>query len=355
MSDIAVVIPCYRVTRHVLAVIRAVPPEVSLIVCVDDACPDESGRHIEEASVDARVVVLRHEKNQGVGGAMVTGYRAALARDARVIVKVDGDGQMDPRLIPAFVAPIVGGFADYTKGNRFYRPESLTGMPWKRLAGNAALSFMSKFSSGYWNIFDPTNGYTAIHAAVLRQVPLDRLNKRYFFESDLLFRLSTVRALVLDIPMDAVYGSEQSNLTISRIFSLFLAGHTRNFVKRIGYNYFLRDFQIASIEWLLGPLLLAFGVIFGLDKWLASIASGETASAGTVMLAALPIIVGLDMLLSAINFDVQNVPRRAIHIDLLRHPTGSLVQSAVATTGAIDEAHTARPRARSPRRGEADA
>jgi dolichol-phosphate mannosyltransferase len=333
-GGVAVVIPCYRVTRHILGVIAAVPPQVSLIVCVDDACPDNSGRHIEDGNHDPRVVVLRHETNQGVGGATITGCRAALARGARIIVKVDGDGQMDPRLIPAFVTPIADGLADYTKGNRFYRPENLAGMPWKRVAGNAALSFLSKLSSGYWNIFDPTNGYTAIHAEVLGLVPLDKLSERYFFESDMLFRLSTVRAVVLDIPMEAVYGTERSNLVINKILLLFLVGHMRNFIKRIAYSYFLRDFQIASIEWLLAPLLLGFGLVFGLEKWFTSIASGETASAGTVMLSALPIIVGLQLLLSAINFDVQSVPRRAIHLDLQRYPATNSLSPARADTPA---------------------
>jgi dolichol-phosphate mannosyltransferase len=329
-GGVAVVIPCYRVTRHVLAVIAAVPPQVSLIICVDDACPEKTGRHIEEGNRDPRVVVLHHESNKGVGGAMVTGYRAALARGMRIIVKIDGDCQMDPRLIPEFITPIADGLADYTKGNRFYRPESLAGMPWNRVVGNAALSFMSKLSSGYWNIFDPTNGYVAIHAEVLRLVPLDKLSERYFFESDLLFRLSTIRAVVLDIPMDAVYRTERSNLTINKVVLLFLGGHIRNFAKRIAYSYFLRGFQIASIEWLLAPPLLAFGLAFGLENWFASVASGETASAGTVMLSALPIIVGLQLLLSAINFDVQSVPRRAIHIELQRYPATGWLSPAVA-------------------------
>jgi dolichol-phosphate mannosyltransferase len=313
---VAVVIPCYRVTAHVVDVIAAIPPDVLCVICVDDGCPDGSGKQIEGAGFGDRVSVLYHDSNQGVGGAMATGYRAALATGATVVVKVDGDGQMDPRLIPAFVAPIIEGVADYTKGNRFYRPESVIGMPIRRLLGNAILSFVSKFSTGYWNIFDPNNGYTAIHGDVLRQLPLEKLSKGYFFEADLLFRLSTVRAVVLDIPMNALYAGERSNLSIQRILGPFLLGHLRNFIKRLAYNYYLRDFNIASIEWVLGPSLILFGVIFGLSNWSESAETGMTASAGTVMLSALPIIVGVQMLLSAINFDVQNVPRRPVHLDL---------------------------------------
>lgn len=336
---IAVVIPCYRVMPYVFGVIAAVPPDVSFIICVDDACPDNSGKQIEEADLDARVVVLYHEQNLGVGAAMATGYRAALERGATIVVKIDGDGQMDPQLLPAFVAPIAEGLADYTKGNRFYRPESVSGMPVRRLIGNAVLSFMSKFSTGYWNLFDPNNGYTAIHADVLRQLPLAKLSKRYFFESDLLFRLSTVRAVVLDVPMDAVYASERSNLAISRVLGSFLIGHLRNFFKRLIYSYFLRDFNVASIEWVLGPSLVLFGCIVGLINWIDSSESGITASAGTVMLSALPIIVGLQMLLSAINFDVQNVPRRAVHLDFRMRPVAASREMA----GAIEASKSRTP------------
>src|SRR5882672_724159 len=334
-SSIAVVIPCYRVMPYVFAVIAAVPPDVSLIICVDDACPGGSGKQIETADLDARVVVLYHEQNQGVGAAMATGYRAALERGATIIVKIDGDGQMDPRLLSAFVAPIAEGLADYTKGNRFYRPESVSGMPIKRVIGNAILSFMSKFSTGYWNLFDPNNGYTAIHADVLRQLPLSKLSKRYFFESDLLFRLSTVRAVVLDVPMDAVYATEKSNLAIKKVLGSFLLGHLGNFGKRLVYAYFLRDFNVASIEWVLGPSLLLFGCVIGLINWIDSSQTGVTASAGTVMLSALPIIVGLQMVLSAINFDVQNVPRRAMHRHLRMRPVAAFweVAGAIETNG----------------------
>ena len=140
------------------------------------------------------------------------------------------------------------GEADYTKGNRFTSLNDLAQMPGLRTFGNAVLSFAAKASTGYWNIFDPTNGFTAIHTAVLAQIPLDRVAERYFFESDMLFRLSIARARVLDMPMSAVYGMEKSNMKIARIILPFAAGHLRNLLKRIFYNYFLRDFHVASLE-----------------------------------------------------------------------------------------------------------
>jgi dolichol-phosphate mannosyltransferase len=311
--SIAAVIPCHRVKARVLGVIQAMPPSVRWIYCVDDGCPEQSGAFIEANATDQRVVVLYNPENRGVGGATITGYHRALADGAEIIVKIDGDGQMDPRLLAKFVEPIRRAASDYTKGNRFFRLEGVHDMPLSRLLGNALLTFMSKLSSGYWNIFDPTNGFTAIHAAVLRQLPLDKISPRYFFESDMLFRLSTVRAVVTDVPMEAVYGNQHSGLVIHRIMLPFLAGHVRNFLKRIFYNYFLRDFQIASIEWVLGPMLALGGFIFGLQGWIAGLATDTPATAGTVMIAALPIIVGIQMILGALNYDIQNTPQRPLH------------------------------------------
>jgi dolichol-phosphate mannosyltransferase len=310
---IAVVIPCYRVKDQILSVLKRIGSEVERIYVVDDACPQQSGRHVLAQCNDPRVVVLFHEINEGVGGAVITGYRRAAEDGAQVIVKIDGDGQMAPELVADFVRPILDGRADYTKGNRFYNVEDVRSMPPLRLMGNAALSFMTKLSAGYWHVFDPTNGYTAISATVVQVLPLHKLARRYFFESDMLFRLGTFHACVLDIPMAAVYGGEQSNLKLRRVFFPFLLGNLTNMVKRICYGYFLRDFSIASLELLVGLAFLLFGCIFGLYKWIASATTGVPATTGTVMLAALPVILGIQFLLSFVAFDVAATPQRAIH------------------------------------------
>ncbi len=309
---IAVVIPCYRVRAHILGVLARIGPEVALIYPVDDACPEQSGDFITAECADPRVRVLRHSANQGVGGAMVTGYRRACADGADVIVKIDGDGQMDPTLLAQFTAPILAGRADYTKGNRFFDINALKPMPPVRVFGNAALSFLTKLSSGYWSLFDPTNGYTAIHAKLLDFIPLDSLPRRYFFESEMLFRLGTLRACVADIPMAAVYGAETSNMNIKSVIPEFLRGHARNFGKRLIYNYFLRDFSIASLELIFGLLLIGFGGSAGLYFWIHNSLHNITTSSGTVMLAALPIIIGLQLLLSFIGYDIARVPTSAI-------------------------------------------
>ena len=199
------------------------------IYCIDDGCPDRTGELIERECSDLRVQVLYHQENRGVGGATMTGYRRALRDGAEIVVKIDGDGQMNPESLPRFVRPILEGQADYTKGNRFYLLSNLTGMPKKRILGNAALSFMTKLSTGYWRNFDPTNGYTAVDASVLALLPLEKIDQGYFFESDMLFRLSTVRAVVQDIPERAVYRTETSHLSIPKNIPLFLFKHTRNF------------------------------------------------------------------------------------------------------------------------------
>ena len=311
--SIAVVIPCYRVQKHILDVLEKIPDAVTNIYCVDDACPDKSGDIIEKEAKDKRIKVLRHKENQGVGGAMVTGYRAALEDKNEIIIKLDGDGQMDPRLIPQFIAPIQSGECDYTKGNRFYYIDNVKAMPPIRLFGNAVLSFMTKLSSGYWHLFDPTNGYTAIHANILKNMQLSKLDKRYFFEIDILFRLNLLRANVQDIPMKAVYEDEESNLEIKKIILPFLTKHIRNIFKRIVYNYFLRDFSVASVEIFLALPLIIFGFFFGISKWIESSVEGVASSAGTVMLSALPILVGIQFLLSFLNFDIGNTPKTPIH------------------------------------------
>lgn len=311
-TTIAVVIPCFRVRKHILRVIAEIGDEVQQIVVVDDACPDESGKWVIEQCRDPRVEVLFHEANQGVGGAVMTGYRHAIAAGACVIVKIDGDGQMDPALLPRFVTPILRGEADYTKGNRFYDLRHIARMPGRRLFGNAVLSFMAKFSTGYWDIFDPTNGYTAISARVAAALPHERISRRYFFETDLLFRLGTLRAVVMDVPMDANYGDEVSNLKIGAVFGEFLSKHVRNFGKRLFYNYLLRDLSVASLELLFGVVLIAFGTSYGAYHWWQSIETGQGAPTGTIMLAAMPVLVGLQLVLAFLAYDIASVPRHPI-------------------------------------------
>lgn len=310
---IAVVIPCYKVQGKVLDVIARIGPEVANIYVVDDGCPERAGDLVEREVRDPRVRVIRHEQNRGVGAATLTGMTQAVADGAEILVKLDGDGQMDPALIPNFIAPIARGEADYSKGNRFFAPEYLRGMPAARIFGNGVLSFITKLSSGYWSIFDPTNGYLAMHAAVFSLLPKEKIAPRFFFESDLLFRLNLVRANVVDIPLRAKYADEKSNFRARNIVLPFLWYLLRNFAKRIVYSYFVRDFSIGSIYLLFGLPIFLFGIVFGLSEWVWHVRSAALASAGTVMVAALPIIVGFQLLLAFFTYDITNVPRTSLH------------------------------------------
>lgn len=314
---VAVVIPCYKVTRHILGVIEAIGPEVSAIYCVDDACPESSADLIERQNTDARVKVVRRAENGGVGAAVLSGYAQAVADGMDVMVKIDGDGQMDPLLLPHFVNPILRGEADYTKGNRFWDLTQIRQMPWIRRVGNLGLSFLAKASTGYWDTFDPTNGYTAIHARVAERLPVDAISKRYFFETDVLFRLNTMRAVVADVPMDARYGDEESNLSVGKVLGEFAVKHLRNLLKRIAYNYYLRDLSIASFELIAAATLLFGGATYGGWHWWQAASQDVPSPVGTVVLPAIALVSGLQFLLAFIGYDIAAVPRRALHGSLV--------------------------------------
>ena len=311
-AKVAVVIPCYPLRRHILEVLANIPISCQAIYVIDDACPDHTGDFVESSISDPRVHVIRHAQNMGVGGATLTGMERAFGDGAAIVVKLDGDGQMDPTLLARFATPLLRGEADYAKGNRFFALEDLAGMPRVRLWGNAALSFISKLSSGYWSIFDPTNGYIAIHRTTFQCLPIGRVDKRFFFESDMLFHLNLLRAVVIDIPIRAIYGDEVSNLSIASNVGRFVHKHIRNCASRLFYTYVLRDFSIASIYLILSPPLLLFGFIFGLERWLHLAYKGVEATAGTVMLASLPIILGAQMMLAFVSLDIGNVPRHPL-------------------------------------------
>jgi len=309
---IAVVVPCFRVRRQVLQVIGSIGIDVERIYAVDDFCPEQSGALIEQQCTDPRVRVLRHAENQGVGGATVTGYREALADGADIVVKVDGDGQMDPAMISRLTRSIASGAADYAKGNRFYDLEHVRAMPRLRLFGNAVLSLINKVVSGYWNVMDPTNGFTAIHRAALMAIPLAKLDRGYFFESDMLFRLYTIRAVVRDVPLPSRYGDETSSLRVGRVAAIFPLKYLRAMIKRLFYAYFLRDFNAGTLQLSLGLLIGAAGAVFGIASWIHSVITGIPATAGTVMLAGLPVLAGLQFLIGALHYDIESIPREPL-------------------------------------------
>ena len=304
---VCVVIPAHKAQREILGVLEQIPDVVSRIIVVDDGCPNGTGKLVQEKSKDKRVEVVFNKENLGVGGAMVAGYRKALEQNHQIIIKLDGDGQMDPSRIPQLIGPIIRGQADYAKGNRFDSLEDLEQMPKIRIFGNAALSIMSKVSSGYWRITDPTNGFTAIDKTVLERVHLGKLRKGWFFESDMLFRLAIIKAKVQDVPMVASYGNERSNLNIRKVIYEFPMRHAVNLFKRIFYLYYLREWSVGSIELPLSAILFLVGAIQGFFFY--SSVGQQTSDDFSGVLFLLFTVAGIQFFLAFIQTDVQAEPK----------------------------------------------
>lgn len=306
---IGIVIPTYKAKDYIQSVIDGIPDWVDHIIIVDDRCPQNSGSFIlENYKNELRVLVIFNTNNQGVGGATITGYKKALDLGCKIIVKMDSDAQMDPVYLSKLIDPLVDEEAGYAKGNRFVDFEALSSMPRMRLMGNSALSFMVKAASGYWNIMDPTNGYTAISANELIKLKLDSISKRFFFESDMLINLNIQNTVICDVPIPALYGNEKSSLNIWNTIFKFPPKLIKGAIKRFFFKYIIYDFNMASMYTLIGFPLLIWGIAFGLFKWIQNSYLGIETPTGTVMLAVLPLILGTQFLLAAINIDIDSTP-----------------------------------------------
>lgn len=307
-SRIAVVIPAHNEAQHIGQVVRTTPEFVDDIIVVDDASRDNTAE-VARQSGDPRLIVLQTETNCGVGGAIELAYRKGLELDAQVLVKMDGDGQMLPEYLPALLDAVLESGYDYAKGNRFLASESLGFMPRHRLFGNVVLTFLTKLASGYWHIFDPQNGYTAIKSDVLRTLDLNRVHKRFFFENDMLVQLNMHGCRVKDVAIPAYYGTEESDLNVLGIGVTFPFLLLRKFFHRVYQKYVLRDFSPIALFLFVGVLLFGWGVIYGAVKWIEAIATGHPTPTGTIMLVVLPLILGFQLLLQAIVLDINETPR----------------------------------------------
>lgn len=303
---IAAVVPAYKEERMISTVIETMPGFVDHIVIVDDCSPDDTSGVVERAS-NSRVTLIRHEVNQGVGGAIITGHHVAMELGADINVIMAGDAQMDPAYLPQLLDRVtVEGFG-FAKANRFFAPESFEGMPRYRVFGNIMLSFMTKMTSGYWHLFDPQNGYTAIRTEVLRRLPLHSVSRRYSFENDLLIHLNILQVSAIDVPIPAVYADEVSSIKLGRVIPELLNLLFRGFWRRIWYRYVLWSFSPIALLLVAGLILFGFGL--GVAVWVCfQIAGSVVATAATVMLAALPLMLGTQMLLSALQLDIQASP-----------------------------------------------
>ncbi len=321
-ARVGVVIPAYRVAAQIERVIAGLPPWIESVIVVEDASPDETAGIVARLA-DPRVTLLRHPQNRGVGGAMKTAFAEALRQGLDIAVKMDGDDQMDPAHLASLVQPLVDGRADVVKANRYTSLKSLRGMPLVRVLGNGGLTFLVKLASGYWNMFDPANGYIALRTGLIERMDVESLPERYFFESGLLIELGIQRAVVQDVAIPARYAEEHSSLSPLRVLLEFPPRLLWGFARRVFWRYFVHDFTAVSVFLLLGLPMVLFGAGFGAWQWFLLQRTGQYASAGIVMLAAMPIILGVQLLLQAVALDIQGVPRAPLFPPLRRAPAAN--------------------------------
>ena len=303
---IAAVVPAHNESAHIARVITTMPELVDLIVIVDDCSTDDTYDRAVAVG-DPRVTVIQHEENQGVGGAIITAHRTAMELGADVDVVMAGDGQMDPDYLPALLDPIVHEGYGFTKANRFYSSTSFQGMPKNRIFGNVVLSFMTKMSTGYWNLFDPQNGYTATTRQVLERLDLDRIKRGYEFENDWLLNLNILGVRARDVPVPAVYGEEVSGMRLGKVVPAITSLLVKGFWKRITLKYVIEGFHPIALLLFVGLLFTAWGLLSGLALAIWSIGP-ETSSTATVLASVVPLLMGFQMLLTALQLDIQATP-----------------------------------------------
>lgn len=304
-NSIAVVIPCYKVEDQIKDVVEGLPNWISSIILVNDASPDNTGKIVEELAFESsKITALHHEKNQGVGGSMITGFKEVLKQNHDVVIKIDGDGQMDISYFEKMVNILTTQDYDFVKGNRFFDWNMLRQMPAVRRIGNIGMGFLIRMASGYWNVFDPANGFICIKSSVLEKTNFRRLSKRFFFESSLLIELYYVGAKIKDLPMPAKYAQEKSNLSIVKTLFSFPPKLFKAFIRRIWLRYFIYDFNIGSLYILFGLPLFLFGLIFGIVKWVHYGQLHLPTPTGTIMIAVISLVLGFQMILAAIQYDI---------------------------------------------------
>ena len=299
------VIPTYKARDSISNVAVSALEFTDEVIVVDDACPDNSGSAAE--GLDDRISVIYRDTNGGVGAATKTGISFALSRGGTIIVKVDADGQMDPSRIPELISPIAGGTVDMSKGTRFDSPEDLEGMPLVRLIGNAALTLISKFTTGYWTVNDPTNGFIALESRLAGAIKWEKISDDYFFESDLLFRARLLGARISQMRMSSIYRNERSGLKPSKIVFPFLIKHTKNQMKRLVYLYFVREWNLGTIYLLASTIGFSVGAISSFFAIQQSSVGGV--GTGTAVLASLGFILWVQFVTQFLAIDVTSEPK----------------------------------------------
>jgi glycosyltransferase involved in cell wall biosynthesis len=301
---VGVVVPAFDEESLVGETIRGIPDFVDRIFVIDDGSRDRTAAVVVDLS-EPRVLLVRHERNSGVGAAIATGYRQALEEEIDVTCVMAADNQMDPAELWALVEPVVRGEVEYAKANRLVSGEAWEVIPRTRYLGNAVLSLLTKIASGYWHVADSQAGYTALSLEALRRLELDALYPRYGFPNDVLVHLNVQNARVRDVPSRPIYDvGEQSGITLRSVVPRISWLLFKGFWWRMGQKYVIRDFHPLVFFYAFGALMLSVGFLLGLIELMLRLA-GNAITPATIVLVAVLLIAGLQMTLFAMWFDME--------------------------------------------------
>jgi glycosyltransferase involved in cell wall biosynthesis len=304
-KSVAVVVPAHDEEALVGATIQGIPEFVDRIYVVDDASGDGTVAAARAAG-DGRVEVIAHDRNRGVGGAIVTGYRRAVAEGVDVACVMAADNQMDPADLEKIALPVARGEVDYTKANRLVSGEAWRTIPRTRYLGNAVLSFLTKIASGYWHVADSQSGYTAASREILEQLDLERIYRGYGFPNDMLVHLNVWNARVRDVTARPVYGiGETSGIRYRRVVPRISWLLIKGFFWRMREKYVIRDFHPLVLFYALGFLMTLVGLGLGIAETVLRILGNEV-SVATVVLVALLLTFGSQFTLFAMWFDMES-------------------------------------------------
>ncbi|MBN1106621.1 MAG: glycosyltransferase family 2 protein [Deltaproteobacteria bacterium] len=305
-KTIAVVIPAYNEERLIGKTLKSVPSFVDKIVVIDDGSVDGTASIVEErSSEDDRVMLIRHTENQGVGGAIITGYRKSVDLNMDVTAVMAGDGQMDPEDLTDLIDPVAKGEVDYTKGNRLFQGDAWTMIPHYRYLGNSFLSLLTKIASGYWHVADSQSGYTAVSLAVLKRISLERVYNRYGMPNDMLIKLNQYDFRVRDVHVKPVYNvGESSGIRLSHVIPRITWLLFRGFWERLFFKYVIKDFHPLVFFYLLSFLLLTASVPLTIRLFYMWVFTGVIPGINT-MAVVFTLISGLQTLFFGMWFDME--------------------------------------------------
>jgi glycosyltransferase involved in cell wall biosynthesis len=304
-KSVAVVIPAYDEEHLIEATIGGIPDFVDRVYVIDDASSDGTGERAR-AAADPRVEVIRHDRNEGVGAAIVTGYRRAREQRVDVTAVMAADNQMDPADLESLVVPVARGEVDYAKANRLFTGQAWQLIPRTRYLGNAVLSMLTKIASGYWHVADSQSGYTAIGLRTLEELDLDRIYRGYGFPNDMLVHLNVWNARVRDFPSRPVYGvGESSGIKLRRVVPRISWLLLKGFFWRLREKYVIRDFHPLVFFYALGILMTLAGLLLGAVEVVLRLLGNEITTP-TIVLVALLLISGTQFTLFAMWFDLES-------------------------------------------------